>query len=181
MNRKPALIGVGALGIFAWWGAPTPFWQGMVVGVFAVLVVAVVGISYFVRRMRSRASAAMEAPPIPSEAEPWDYAMSANDLDGSPVDFSRHCGRVLILNRWATWYAPCNAPRSPVRRPRAPARGGSRARRAGLVWLGVALGACGGEPTGTVTTMDSAGVRITVNRDLGAPRTGRGAGGRRST
>lgn len=49
-----------------------------------------------------------------------------------------------------------------------PAIGRPRARTAGRVWLGIALVGCAGEPVATVTTTDSAGVRVTVNRDLEA-------------
>jgi len=38
-----------------------------------------------------------------------DYSWSLRSLDGSDYDFSKAKGKVIILNFWATWCAPCIA------------------------------------------------------------------------
>ncbi|MDX1674739.1 MAG: TlpA disulfide reductase family protein [Longimicrobiales bacterium] len=36
-----------------------------------------------------------------------DYTWTLLDLDGAPFRLDRYRGRVLVLNVWATWCAPC--------------------------------------------------------------------------
>ena len=43
---------------------------------------------------------------VDSSREPIPQT-SFEDLDGSPVSFAQHRGRVLIVNFWGTWCVPC--------------------------------------------------------------------------
>lgn len=90
-----------------WLAFPTPFVRGLVVGVFAgpALVTGVLAIA--TRRLRKRANESLLAPPLPVDT--WDYDLRATALGGDEVDFASFKGRVLVLNFWATWCAPCVA------------------------------------------------------------------------
>ena len=46
------------------------------------------------------------APPGPRAGAPFP-ALSVPALDGPPLDLGAYRGRVLVLNVWATWCAPC--------------------------------------------------------------------------
>jgi len=50
---------------------------------------------------------ALSPPPIPTGS--WDYEIEVTDLEGAVATFSESRGKVLVLNFWATWCAPCVA------------------------------------------------------------------------
>jgi thiol-disulfide isomerase/thioredoxin len=45
----------------------------------------------------------MRAPETPTPAP----AITFNDLDGKPVSLAQYHGKLLLVNFWATWCAPC--------------------------------------------------------------------------
>src|SRR6185295_10695935 len=77
---------------------------GFVLGILAVLG----GMLVLARTMRSRIADNLE-PAAPRRLPLWDYAMELRTLDGPVVDAGSFRGRVLFLNFWATWCAPCVA------------------------------------------------------------------------
>jgi thiol-disulfide isomerase/thioredoxin len=106
---RPLLI-VGTLGVLAalvWVAVPVPFVRGLTLGVVLGPSVLLGGILFLTRRLRRRMSDQLKPPPIPVVA--WDFQMTAEGSDGNRVDFTEFSGKVLILNFWATWCAPCVA------------------------------------------------------------------------
>ena len=101
------LVTVLAVLLVAWLIVPGPFAHGMIVGILVALGSLVGGIVVFGRIMRRRMTGALKPPPLPTGS--WDYAMEVRDLDGASVSFSQYKGKVLVLNFWATWCAPCVA------------------------------------------------------------------------
>jgi thiol-disulfide isomerase/thioredoxin len=101
------MVGVGAIGLLVWLLVPNPFVRGLVLG-FALAPAVLLGAGALVaRRLKRRLGQHIEPPPLPTAA--WDYQLRGEDLAGDPVDFSEFAGRVLVLNVWATWCAPCVA------------------------------------------------------------------------
>ncbi|MBS1508974.1 MAG: TlpA family protein disulfide reductase [Bacteroidetes bacterium] len=41
--------------------------------------------------------------------EAFDYDFVIKDLDGNKADFNNYKGKVVFLNLWATWCAPCRS------------------------------------------------------------------------
>lgn len=46
-------------------------------------------------------------PTEPSLAEEFNYNFRLKDLEGNLVDFAAYKGKVVVINLWATWCAPC--------------------------------------------------------------------------
>jgi len=111
------LLGALALGVVLWLLAPTPFIRGIVLGALLGPAVLIAGLSLIARRLRGRISQNLKPPPLPVFR--WDFEMTTEDLDGQTVDFKGFAGRVLILNFWATWCAPCVAEMPSLARLRA--------------------------------------------------------------
>ncbi len=92
---------------FLWIVVPLPFVRGLVAGVVLALAV-LAGVLFLVsRRLKRNLGDRLSPPPLP--VSQWDYQLHARDLDGHEVDSARFKGRVLVLNVWATWCAPCVA------------------------------------------------------------------------
>lgn len=91
----------------AWVLLPAPFSHGLIVGLVLGPLLLAGTVMLLVRSMRARMSTGLEPPPLPAAA--WDYVMDLADLDGAPADLRDARGRVLVLNFWSTWCAPCVA------------------------------------------------------------------------
>lgn len=98
------LVGIPVL---AWLFVPSALVRGLVTGLVVGPVIFGAVFFLFVSRMRKRREAQLSPPPLPHGR--WDFEMSGRTLEGEPVDFTGYSGRVLILNFWATWCAPCVA------------------------------------------------------------------------
>lgn len=108
-RAKPILVLVAVVAalVVAWLIVPGPFGRGVIVGIVVALALLVGGMVTFARMMRRRMTGDLKPPPLPTGS--WDYEMEVEDLDGAPVDFTQSAGKVLVLNFWATWCAPCVA------------------------------------------------------------------------
>jgi thiol-disulfide isomerase/thioredoxin len=89
----------------AWVVFESSFFHGLIVGLYGAVIALVGGMFLLTRRLKKRMSETLKPPPIPDEV--WDYDMSGTDLEDVERDFSDFKGRVLVLNFWATWCAPC--------------------------------------------------------------------------
>jgi thiol-disulfide isomerase/thioredoxin len=105
--RNLILIGMLAVGVLAWFAIPGPFVHGVIVGFFATLTLLLGGLVVVTIVLKKRRGAVLKPPPLPIGA--WDYRMDLTDLAGTPVTPSQWSGKVLVLNFWATWCAPCIA------------------------------------------------------------------------
>lgn len=100
-----ALVLAVAIGV--WWFVPNPFIRGLVVGALVAPAVLVLGFVLVVRRMKKRLESKLEPPPLPAGV--WDYDMTVADLADERLSFTGFRDKVVVLNFWATWCAPCVA------------------------------------------------------------------------
>ena len=118
MNRKVRLtviaVGLIALCLLSWILFQGPFGHGVIVGALSTFLFLVGSLIIGTRLLKRRLGGQLKPPSLPTGA--WDYGMDAVDLTGQPMDFSEFEGRVLILNFWATWCAPCVAEMPSLRR-----------------------------------------------------------------
>ena len=80
--------------------------------------------------LAASAAAAAESAAEPVEAPP----LVATDLDGNAFRLSDHAGRVLVVNFWASWCAPCRAELPSMN------RAVDKLRQAPVTWLGANVG-----------------------------------------
>ncbi len=93
--------------LLLWFLFPGPFARGLIIGGLLTFVLIAGGVFLFGKRMKKRLGSELRPPGLPTKA--WDYSMELTDLAGTPFDSSQFSGRVLVLNFWATWCAPCVA------------------------------------------------------------------------
>jgi len=93
--------------LLLWFLFPIPFVRGMITGALFTLVLIAGGVFLLGKRMRKRFGSKLQPPSLPTKS--WDYSMDLTDLSGTTVDSSQFVGKVLVLNFWATWCAPCVA------------------------------------------------------------------------
>ncbi len=107
------------------------FWTGFGFGVLAFVFLLFAGSAVLVfwvsRTMNPRPSAAknsgstsgssLPAPPFPAAAaEPSDFTLGLEKLDGTTFDASSVRGKTVFLNYWATWCGPCRAEMPAIQR-----------------------------------------------------------------
>lgn len=112
MRERPVrpwmiLVALVVVAGVVWVLDPSPFLRGLLVGALLGPAAVVGGLSLIAGRMRKKLTGRLEPPPLP--AARWNLDMSVEDLEGNVRHFSEFSGRVLILNFWATWCAPCVA------------------------------------------------------------------------
>ena len=101
------LAAVVAALVVAWLIVPGPFGHGVIVGVLVAIGSCLGALVVFGKIMKKRMTGGLKPPPLPTGT--WDYAMELRDLDGATVSFAQSAGKVIVLNFWATWCAPCVA------------------------------------------------------------------------
>ena len=89
-----------------------PFFAGTAVGCLGMLLLVVGLFWWSLQRMQQAGFADslaghFEAPPVPTGRA--SYAWNLRTPDGEPVNVDAFRGRVLFVNRWATWCPPCVA------------------------------------------------------------------------
>ena len=104
---RTLLFSLALVALLVWFLFPVSFVRGVVLGCVSTLLLLAGGVFLLGKRMRKRVGLKLQPPPLPTSS--WDYSMELADLSGEPVDCSQFSGKVLILNFWATWCAPCVA------------------------------------------------------------------------
>lgn len=88
-------------------GAPLPRRTQSVLGAIGVLLLVAAAMGAWQALTQSRQPALRE-PRLMMQAEPRRLPpLDIRDAEGKPVSLDRFRGKVVLLNLWATWCAPC--------------------------------------------------------------------------
>lgn len=90
---------------------PTPFWRGFAVGALVLMSAeaSLFAAMFFliIRPMAGRLPSGGPAPPpLPVEREA-DYSLKLRGQYGAPFMLKQYEGKLVVLNLWAGWCAPC--------------------------------------------------------------------------
>jgi thiol-disulfide isomerase/thioredoxin len=89
-------------------GAPLPRRTRYALGAFGVLLLVAVAFGVYQALTQSRGGAVLRIPRMTMLAEPRPLPpLDIRDAAGKPVSLDRFRGKVVLLNLWATWCAPC--------------------------------------------------------------------------
>ena len=94
--------------LIRFFNAVKPILIALVIVVILRLTGAFSTISYFTNAALMK-TGIMNATPgnEPDPVEPFDYNFKIKTLSGEVIDFNQYKGKVVFINLWATWCAPC--------------------------------------------------------------------------
>src|SRR6202521_3055970 len=79
-------------------------WMSAAAAAGVVAAVSAVAVSRF---RSSKVAKAPDATACPTDAKPANFNFTLKDLDGKDVKLADYKGKVILLDFWATWCAPC--------------------------------------------------------------------------
>ncbi len=90
------------------------FIKGMITGAVLALVLIALGVHLFFTMRTGNKELLLSAPQYPEQSKLTIYGQAdqdwpIRDLDGKEITLSEFSGKVVFLNRWATWCKPCLA------------------------------------------------------------------------